>query len=123
MLTLAVGHVADRYDRRRIAALCQADRRLRPLLLAIGTAMGWLDRGTIFALVAIGASARAFEWPTMAALLPSLVPRSTLPVATAWATTANQLAQIGGPALGGVLYALAPGGAFAVPSVLFLSAP
>ena len=120
VLTLAVGHVADRYDRRRIAALCQAIEGAVAACLAIGTAMGWLDRGTIFALVAIGASARAFEWPTMAALLPSLVPRSSLPVATAWATTANQLAQIGGPALGGVLYALAPGGAFTVPSVLFL---
>ena len=84
--------------------------------------MGWLDRGTIFALVAVSASARAFEWPTMAALLPSLVQRGMLPVATAWATTANQLAQIGGPALGGFLYAPTPAGAFATPSVLFICA-
>ena len=58
----------------------------------------------------------------MAALLPSLVPRGMLPVATAWATTANQLAQIGGPALGGFLYALSPTSAFVTPSVLFLLA-
>ena len=83
---------------------------------------GRLDRGTIFARHAASASARAFEWPTMAALLPSLVQRGMLPVATAWATTANQLAQIGGPALGGFLYALTPGGAFATPSVLFICA-
>jgi MFS family permease len=122
VLTLIVGHVADRYDRRRIAGICQVIEGSAAAVLAVGTAMGWLDRGTIFALVAVSASARAFEWPAMAALLPSLVPRGMLPVATAWATTANQLAQIGGPALGGFLYALSPTGAFAIPSVLFVLA-
>jgi MFS family permease len=122
VLTLAVGHVADRYDRRRIATVCQTIEGLAAAALATGIIMGWLDRATIFALVAVSASARAFEWPTMAALLPSLVSRGMLPAATAWATTANQLAQIGGPALGGFLYALSPVGAFASPSVLFLLA-
>ena len=42
--------------------------------LAIGTFTGWLDRGWLLALVAISASARAFEWPTLAALLPNLIP-------------------------------------------------
>jgi len=122
VLTLIVGHVADLYDRRRIASICQLIEGSAAAALAVGTAMGWLDRGTIFALVAVSASARAFEWPTMAALLPSLVQRGMLPVATAWATTANQLAQIGGPALGGFLYAFSPTGAFATPSVLFILA-
>jgi MFS family permease len=122
LLTLAVGHVADRYDRRRIAGICQLINGIVASLLALGTVMGWLDREAIFLLVAISASARAFEWPTLAALLPTLVPRSTLPAATAWATTANQLAQIGGPALGGFLYALHPGGAFATVSALLVLA-
>jgi MFS family permease len=122
LLTLAAGHVADRYDRRRIAAVCQAIEGLAAATLAAGIAMGWLGRGSIFAVVAVSASARAFEWPTMAALLPSLVSRGMLPVATAWAMTANQLAQIGGPALGGFLYALSPVGALASPSALFLLA-
>jgi MFS family permease len=122
VLTLVVGHVADLYDRRRIASVCQLIEGSAAAALAIGTAMGWLDRGTIFALVAVSASARAFEWPTMAALLPSLVQRGMLPVATAWATTANQLAQIGGPALGGFLYAFSPTGAFSTPSALFILA-
>jgi MFS family permease len=122
VLTLAVGHVADMYDRRRIAGLCQLIEGTAAAALAVGTVMGWLDRGAIFALVAVSASARAFEWPTMAALLPSLVERRDVPVATAWATTANQLAQIGGPAVGGLLYALSPGGAFAMPAVLFMMA-
>jgi MFS family permease len=119
VLTLIVGHMADRYDRRMIAGLCQLIEACAAAALAVGTIMGWLDRGSIFALVTVSACARAFEWPTMAALLPSLVQRGMLPVATAWATTANQLAQIGGPAFGGFLYAFSPGGAFATPAVLF----
>jgi MFS family permease len=119
VLTLAVGHVADRYDRRRIVSICELISALAAAALAAGTIMGWLDRTAIFVLVGISASARAFEWPTIAALLPTLVPRSALQHATAWAATANQLAQIGGPALGGVLYALGPGAAFAFPCVLY----
>lgn len=122
VLTLVVGHVADRFDRRRIAGICQLIQGLAAAVLAAGLVMGWLDRAAIFALIAISASARAFEWPTMAALLPSLVSRGMLPVATAWAITANQLAQIGGPAFGGFLYAFSPSAAFATPSVLFMFA-
>jgi MFS family permease len=119
VLTLAVGHFADRFDRRRIAAVCQAVSALSAAALAAGTIAGWLDRNAIFALVTVSACARAFEWPTLAALLPTLVPRDAVPRATAWATTANQLAQIGGPALGGLLYAIAPGAAFVTPCILY----
>lgn len=119
VLTLAVGHVADRYDRRRIISFCELVSALAAAALALGTIVGWLDRGAIFALVAVSASARAFEWPTMAALLPNLVPRQELQRATAGSATANQLAQIGGPALGGIIYAAAPGAAFAVPCLLY----
>ena len=100
------------------SASCQA---LAAATLASGTLKGWLDRGAIFALVAVSASARAFEWPTLAALLPTLVQRGMLPGATAWATTANQLAQIGGPALGGFLYAVSPGARVCVPAVLYFA--
>lgn len=122
VLTLAVGHFADRYDRRRIVSLCQLISALSAAVLALGTLNGWLDRGSILALVAISASARAFEWPTLAALLPTLVQRGMLQGATVWAMTANQLAQIGGPALGGFLYAVSSGAAFAVPGLLYFAA-
>lgn len=122
VLTLFVGHMADVYDRRKIAGFCQLIEAAAALTLAAGIVMGWLDRTSIFVLVAISASARAFEWPTIAALLPSLVSRETLPVATAWAMTANQLAQIGGPAFGGFIYAVSPTAAFATPGVLFMMA-
>ena len=82
------------------------DRGLAAAALAVGTVNGLARPGHDLRAGGRERVRARFEWPTMAALLPSLVQRGMLPVATAWATTANQLAQIGGPALGGFLYAL-----------------
>ena len=70
--------------------------------------MGWLDPGRIYAVIALVGAARAFEIPTMVAIIPALVPRPLVPAATAWFTSANQAGQIVGPVLGGLLYALGP---------------
>src|SRR5262250_574189 len=40
-LTLVVGHVADRYDRRRIAAICQLVGGSATLTLAVLSIVGW----------------------------------------------------------------------------------
>ena len=81
---------------------------LSVLILALGSAMGWLDSIAIYIVVALVGAARAFEIPTMAAMVPSLVPRAAVPSAMAWFASANQTGQIAGPALGGVLYILGP---------------
>ncbi|MFM0741106.1 MFS transporter [Paraburkholderia xenovorans] len=112
MLTLVVGHVADRYDRRRIAAICQSIESVAALLFACGTFGGWISAPVIYVLAACVGAARAFESPAVASLLPAVVPRGELPRATAWATSANQTAQIAGPALGGLLYGVGPGAAY-----------
>ena len=70
--------------------------------------MGWLDPFIIYVVMMVVGAARAFEIPTMVALIPSLVPREVVPSATAWFVSTNQIGQIGGPILGGVLYALGP---------------
>ncbi|MFM0289971.1 MFS transporter [Paraburkholderia megapolitana] len=107
-LTLVVGHVADRYDRRRVAAICQMLEALAACVFLIGTLGGWLTAPFIYLLAASVGAARAFESPSISSLLPGIVPREELPRATAWATSANQAAQIVGPALGGVLYGVGP---------------
>src|SRR5262250_919238 len=63
-LTLVVGHVADRYDRRRIVALCQFVGGLATAMLAMGSLGGWLTPPAIFACVAIIGATRAFEMPS-----------------------------------------------------------
>ncbi|GAA4331375.1 MFS transporter [Pigmentiphaga soli] len=105
-LTFVVGHAADRYDRRTISSICMAVEAVAAGMLALGTYEGWLTRDVILAIVAVGGGARAFESPTMAALVQGVVPRKLIPQAAAWSTSATQTAQILGPALGGLLYGL-----------------
>ncbi|WP_322048599.1 MFS transporter [Paraburkholderia sp. J67] len=112
LLTLVVGHVADRYDRRRIAAVCQTIECAAALTFACGTFGGWLSAPIIYVLAACVGAARAFESPAISSLLPGVVPRAQLPNATAWSTSATQTAQILGPALGGLLYGVGAGAAY-----------
>ena len=122
VLTLVVGQVADRYDRRRIAAICQSLESVAALLFAFGTFGGWISAPVIYVLAACVGAARAFESPAVASLLPGVVPRGQLPKATAWATSANQTAQIAGPALGGLLYGIGPGAAYLACMLSFAAA-
>jgi len=122
MLTLVVGHVADRYDRRTIAFICQAIQGVAALTLCIATWHGSTSQGLIYLIAAIAGSARAFESPSMAALLPNLIPRAQLQYATAWSTSANQTAQILGPAMGGLLYGLGALTVYGAVAVAFIGA-
>lgn len=122
VLTLVVGHVADRYDRRVIISICRVVSGMAAAALALGTLGDWLTTGRILAIVAVVGAARAFEGPTMSALLPGLVPRPMLPRAMAWSVSANQAARIVGPALGGVLYLLGANAVYVAACALFLLA-
>jgi MFS family permease len=103
-LTLLVGHVADRFNRKTIISICQV---LEGATLALLAVMSYLHRvhpaGIYCAVAAIGA-ARAFESPSTQAMVPGLVEDTKVPQAIAWSTSANQTASIVGPALGGLLY-------------------
>ncbi len=104
-LTFVVGPLADRVDRRRIVAACEIVNVLTLAILALGAASDWLSAPAIFAAVALLGAARAFEHPSMSALLPGIVGEGDLPRAVAFSSSAMQTATIIGPALGGLLYA------------------
>ena len=108
LLTLVVGQVADRFDRRRIVYLCQIIEACVAGLLLYGNLFGWLGREQILLAAMVLGACRAFEGPSSAALLPQLVPKSILQKAIALSTSAGQTAQILGPSIGGLLYALGP---------------
>jgi MFS family permease len=122
LLTLAVGHVADRYDRRMIVRLCQIIEGLAAAALAFGSFSGWQSKESILGVVFIAGAARAFEAPTLQALVPGLVPTLLIPRAMAWSASAHQTATILGPAIGGLLYTAGPTAAYATATVLFLTA-
>ncbi|KOF55431.1 MULTISPECIES: MFS transporter [unclassified Achromobacter] len=120
-LTLIVGHVADRYDRRRIVALCMAVETLATLLLALAAFEGFGGKPLIYATLIAMSSARAFESPTLSTLIPAVVPRAWLPRATALSSSGGQIAQIAGPALGGLGYGLGPVWVYGLASLLYLA--
>jgi MFS family permease len=122
LLTLVVGHTADRYDRRRVAAVCQIIEGSAMACLALGSFSGWLGKEAILALVFMLGAARAFEGPSMQALVPGLVPQELIPNAAALSASANQTASILGPAIGGLIYALSPTTVYAAAALLFFAA-
>ena len=108
VLTLAIGHAADRYDRRLIIRIAQSIYVVAAIMIIAALLGGWLSRDLLFVAVFMIGCARAFEMPTAHSLAPSLVPGPMIPRAVAAWTSANQIAVICGPALGGVIYTVSP---------------
>ena len=105
-LTFVVGPVADRFDRRRIVAICEIVNALVLGVIAFGADSAWLSTPAVFVAVVVLGASRAFEHPSMSALLPGITPADGLPRSVAISSSAMQTANIVGPSLGGLLYAL-----------------
>jgi len=121
-LTLTAGETADRHDRRLISSLCMAFEVLTAGALAALAFMGVKAIWPIYLIAITFGASRAFLSPSNTALGPMLVPRTLLPRAIAWNSLAWQSASIIGPALGGVLCAVAPGVSYSVSMVLYVIA-
>ncbi len=121
-LTFAAGHAADRYNRKRVTQLSQVAAALAAAYLAWGSFGGWLTVPEIYAAVAVFGVAIAFESPAVAAILPGVAPEGMLQQAGALSTGASQIATIAGPAVGGLIYAAAPGAPYTVMAVFWLVA-
>ena len=103
LFTFAAGYVADHYDRRRIAIAAQmVIAILGFLLFAAGAGRGV---GLIYFSLLLAATARSFQWPVTAAMLPHVVEPELLTNAISWQGTGRELATVTGPALAGLLIA------------------
>ncbi|HEX8430560.1 MAG TPA: MFS transporter [Longimicrobium sp.] len=122
---LYAGHVADRYNRKRLCLiavfvqmLCAVALfafTLRPEVLAGGRV--W----PIFLMVFISGFARSFLQPARTAMGAEIVPRETYVNAVAWRSSLWQFAAVMGPAVGGVLYGFSgPRTAYAAETVACL---
>ena len=118
LLILPAGHVADRYDRRRIQLVTYV------LLAACAAALfglalsGNIDTGPVFAVMVLFGTARAFNHPVGQALLPNLAPIALFPRAVAVNSSLGQVATIAGPAIGGALVLFGEQVAFGLSLVL-----
>jgi MFS family permease len=103
---LPAGHVADRFDRRRVILACYALQLLCTgalVELARDNTQNILAIYTVLFFVGTG---RAFSSPASSALIPHLVPEIHFVNAVTWGGAIFQLANITGPALGGLLFTL-----------------
>ncbi|MCR6633076.1 MAG: MFS transporter [Magnetospirillum sp.] len=101
---LPAGHVADRFDRRRVLMGCLGVELLCLLALLGLALMQSPPLEALLAVLAVMGATRAFMQPASQSLVPHLVPREMFPRAVAWASSSFQTAVIAGPALGGALY-------------------
>ncbi|MEO8870392.1 MAG: MFS transporter, partial [Granulicella sp.] len=104
---LPAGHAADRYDRRGIILACYGLQFVCTLALLWFALYGMGPRiWPIYAVLAGIGFGRAFSGPASSAFLPNLVPREHFVNAVTWGASIFQIANIAGPAVGGLLFTL-----------------
>lgn len=110
LLSLPAGHIADRYNRKRIMLISLG----MVALSALGLTLLSLTHGSLWliylCLFCIG-MATAFYSPASSAMTPQTIPDYAYGNAATWSSSSWQLAAVLGPALGGLLIALLHGAA------------
>jgi MFS family permease len=105
LFTLAAGHTADNYNRKRIIVLMTLVMACTSVVLAL---VSWRQAPVIwiYFCLFVGGTARTFLWPASSAYLPALVSRKDFSKAVTWNSGSFQLSSVAGPAAGGALIAL-----------------
>ncbi len=123
VLSLVGGVIADRFDRKLLIQVGQLSNALLVGLLAVLTLAGAIEVWHLYVITILNSSFTAITNPARIALIPSLIPRSSLVNAIAMNASISQVAQIAGPALAGVLIAtLDLGSGYAVNALLYAGA-
>lgn len=120
LLALYAGHVVDRHHRGRIVAACLALQGTVGAALLCAHVLHHDSRALLLGLSVVLGAVRAFQMPAQQALTPMLVPPLMLPRAMAFSSAGMQGAVIGGPALGGLLFAAGTSVVYGVSVVLFV---
>ncbi|MFI6318010.1 MFS transporter [Nonomuraea sp. NPDC050556] len=122
LLALPAGALADVVDRRLLIIVTQAGQAVVAAVLGVVSLAGAMTPTLLLVLTLLLATSGTLATPVMQAVVAELVPREQLPAAVGLGATSFTLSQAVGPALGGVLVAVAgPGPAFLVNAVSFLA--
>ncbi|HEY8197990.1 MAG TPA: MFS transporter [Gemmatimonadales bacterium] len=107
-VALFAGHMADRVNRLRISLAALVALFLCSVaLLAFTLTPGIISPGRIwpiYLVIFLSGIARSFLQPARSALGAELVPRALYPNAVTWRSSTWQLAEVIGPAIGGLVY-------------------
>jgi len=104
LFLLPAGHVADRFDRRRVIMACYALQCICTMALVALARNNTQNILAIYSVLFVIGTGRAFSGPAGSALIPHLVPETHFVNAVTWGGAIFQLANITGPALGGLLF-------------------
>ena len=97
------GLAADRFRRARVIAGCISGQVICSLSLMALTFTGNINFPIIMVILGVAGFLRSFQLPAEQAIIPLLIDRKDFANASAWTTTGNHLARVGGPGLAGVL--------------------
>lgn len=103
---LPAGHVADRFDRRLVILCCYTLQLFCTVTLIALACRQTHNILLIYAVLVLIGTGRAFSSPASSALLPHLVPEQHFVNAVTWGGAIFQIANVAGPALGGLLFTL-----------------
>jgi MFS family permease len=111
IMAIYSGYIIDKSDKKKLLHLSIAGNLLLTILFTYITSQ---QASTVFSQQAIlftiyiiafcTGIARAFSGPTSFALVSMLVPKEKIPNAISWHSSSWQIAGVGGPAIGGLLY-------------------
>jgi len=101
LFALFAGHLADRYNRRYIILITQCLFVVASLVLLFGNRSVSL----IYSCLFLSATARAFQGPARLSILSHIVPPEHIGNAVTWNSSIQELANVTGPAIAGVLLA------------------
>jgi len=109
MVALYAGHLADRFERKRIAVYSNFVLILCSFLLFLFTLDGQkflstYGAGPIYYVIILSGIARGFIGPSIFAFMTQIVPKDLYPESAAWSGTSFQIGSVLGPALGGLVY-------------------
>lgn len=121
LLILPAGDVADRIDRRLIVALSYTLQAIAIALLILLTHLGTPDVWPFYLVLVLTGVSRAFAGPALRSFVPLLVEKEQMPRAIALSSSSFQVAVIGGPALGGILYIWGPLAAYGACLLFFVA--
>jgi predicted MFS family arabinose efflux permease len=106
LLSLPVGALIDRWDRKRVMILCDIGRALALGSVPLAVWQGWLTINQLYVVALAEGTLFVFFNLAEVACLPHVVSKAQLPAAVAQNEATNGVTEILSPQLGGALYGI-----------------
>jgi MFS family permease len=120
LFSIVAGAIADSFERRRVLLVAQVFMMITAVVLTLMAVTGTVAPWTLLCLIFLAGCGTALHAPSWQASVGDVVPRADIPAAVTLNGMAVNLTRSVGPALGGVVVALAgAGAAFALNAVSF----